>query len=85
MESARGEWNGDVNLGDGKLEELFDLYKVRQQQCRNLGLTEPRSVQHVQHQVQETRQEIVQDAEYISNGKYMYFAKASRSPICIFI
>ena len=29
MESMRGVWNGDVDLGDGKLKELRDIYDGR--------------------------------------------------------
>ena len=29
MESAKGVWNGDVDLGDGKLQELRGLYDGR--------------------------------------------------------
>ena len=70
MESVRGEWNGDVNLGDGRLEELKDQYQLRKVQCNTLGLAHPHTIVSVTTEVTAMRAELIDDLQFISK-KYM--------------
>ena len=69
FESVRGKWSGDVDINDGKVAELYQLYQSRQKFCESLGLKEPRTIPHVKAQVQEMRDTISSDLEYISTGE----------------
>lgn len=37
-ESVKGEWAGDVDLGDGRLQEMFKEYQRRLQMIAKIGL-----------------------------------------------
>ena len=59
MESVSGKWSGDVDLVDGKVEDLYQSYQSRQQLCNTLGLKEPRPMHNVKLQIHEMRDEVV--------------------------
>lgn len=65
----RGEWNGDVNVGDGQLEELYETYQLRMVQCKTLGLTTPRTIANVTTDVNAMRKALIDDLTFISKGK----------------
>lgn len=44
MESVKGVWNGDVDLGDGQLNQLQTDYETHQQVFKALSMSENRSV-----------------------------------------
>ena len=69
FESVCGKWSGDVDINDGKVAELHQLCQSHQKFCECLGLKEPRTIPHVKAQVQEMRDTISSDLEYISTGK----------------
>ena len=69
FESVCGEWSGDVDINDGKVAELHQLCQSHQKFYECLGLKEPRTIPHVKAQVQEMRDTISSDLEYISTGK----------------
>lgn len=70
FESVRGKWSGDVDINDGKVAELYQLYQSHQKFCESLGLKEPQTIPHVKAQVQEMRDTILSDLEYISTGEF---------------
>lgn len=39
-ESVKEEWTGDVDLGDGSLQEIFKGYQKRLQMISKIGLKE---------------------------------------------
>ena len=41
-ESVKGEWSGDVDLGDGRLQEMFKEYQRRLQMIARIGLKDRR-------------------------------------------
>ena len=41
-ESVKGEWSGDVDLGDGRLQEMFKEYQRRLQIIARIGLKDRR-------------------------------------------
>lgn len=41
-ESVKGEWAGDVDLGDGSLQEMFKEYQRRLQMIAKIGLKDRR-------------------------------------------
>ena len=41
-ESVKGEWSGDVDLGDGRLQEMFKEYQRRLQMMARIGLKDRR-------------------------------------------
>ena len=68
MESVHGIWNGDVDLADGKVQELYQMYRDRQTSCNELGPKEPRSLQNIKTQIQNKRIEVKHDMEFLSPG-----------------
>lgn len=40
-ESTRGQWSGDVDLGDGQLQSLYQRYQERLGRAKELGLGQP--------------------------------------------
>ena len=63
FKSVREKWSGDVDINDGKVAELHQLYQSRQKFCEFLGLKEPQI--YVKAQVQEMRAtSTTDDVEY---------------------
>jgi len=40
-QSASGEWAGDVDLNDGKLQQQYRKYKLRMEEIDSIGLNKP--------------------------------------------
>ena len=59
FEFVCGKWSGDVDINDGKVAELYQLYQSQQKVCECLGLKEPRTIPHVRAQVQKMRETIL--------------------------
>jgi len=68
MESMHGIWNEDVNLADGKVQELNQMYRDRQTSCNELGLKESRSLQNIKTQIQNKWDEVKHNMEFLSPG-----------------
>ena len=41
-ESVKGKWSGDVDIGDGRLQEMFKEYQKRLQMIAKIGLKDRR-------------------------------------------
>ena len=81
-ESVNYEWNGDIDLGDGRLQALYQTYKDRLKRVKDLQLNI-----HVQNQrnlILESlaceERSLPQDITFITNGKIIIY-----NVMCLFI
>ena len=67
-ESVRGEWGGDVDLADGKLQIMFAKYKDKLKWIGSLGLDERSSVSVIKQDLHELDHLLVADLDYVHGG-----------------
>lgn len=60
QESVKSEWNGDVDLNDGKLEQAYSQYKQISSKIALLGLGSRRTPQLITEDLQEVQKYIAQ-------------------------
>lgn len=66
MESVKGVWNGDVDLGDGKLQQLRSEYENRLQVFKVLSKAESRNV--LEDTLWRRLDELNTDKNFLLNG-----------------
>ena len=66
MESVKGVWNGDVDLGDGKLQQLRSEYENRLQVFKALSKAESRNV--LEDTLRSRLDELNADKNFLLNG-----------------
>lgn len=66
-ESVSGKWDGDVDLNDGKLGQLYMQYENRIKQIKSLGMQD-QSTDQIRQQLVQIRDDIATDMEFLSNG-----------------
>lgn len=66
MESVKGVWNGDVDLGDGQLNQLQTDYETHQQVFKALSKSENRSV--LEESLKESIDEFQLDQDFLLEG-----------------
>lgn len=66
MESVKGVWNGDVDLGDGKLQQLRSEYENRLQVFKVLSKAESRNV--LEDTLRRRLDELNTDKNFLLNG-----------------
>ena len=66
MESVKGVWNGDVDLGDGKLQQLRSEYENRLQVFKVLSKAESRNV--LEDTLRRRLDELNADKDFLLNG-----------------
>ena len=66
MESQRGEWNGDVDLGDGKLAALRATYDERVQSAEQSG--KATTALELEQKLRQCLDVLDQDIEFLSSG-----------------
>ena len=66
MESVKGVWNGDVDLGDGKLQQLRSEYENRLQVFKVLSKAESRNV--LEDTLRRRLDELNADKNFLLNG-----------------
>lgn len=66
MESVKGVWNGDVDLGDGQLNQLQTDYETHQQVFKALSKSENRSV--LEESLKERIDEFQLDQDFLLEG-----------------
>ena len=86
MESMRGKWNGDVNLGDGALQMLRKEYDERLKDVRALADKE-QSVENLVNKLSGYTKTISDDVIFLNEGftvavrKYKEKYSAANSPV----
>ena len=66
-ESVSGNWNGDVDLNDGKLQLQFDKYQQKLKFVENIGLPPCHKKEQVSLDLH-VENEIVLDVSFITKG-----------------
>ena len=67
-ESVSGNWNGDVDLNDGKLQLQFDNYQQRLKFVENIGLPPRHKKEQVSLDLRHVENEIILDVSFITKG-----------------
>jgi len=65
-QSTLGEWAGDVNLNDGKLQQQYIQYKSRMEEVKSLGIG--KSVDEIKSILSKEVATIRSDLSFLSNG-----------------
>ena len=86
MESLRREWSGDVDLGDGQLEQLEQLHQTYMQLIsfiQGIGLEKRKPLQVVIQDLREELKTLTNDSEFLQSGlrksKEIYEKKRKQS------
>lgn len=66
----KGVWSGDVDLNDGKLQEMYSVYMDRLRFINNIGLSDRDSRQHLADDMDACVNQMSNDITFISNGKF---------------
>ena len=68
MESLRREWSGDVDLGDGQLEQLHQTYMQLISFIKGIGLEKRKPLQVVIQDLREELKTLKNDSEFLQSG-----------------
>lgn len=75
-ESVSGEWSGDVDLGNGHLQDMFKQYQRRLQMIRNIGLKDRTERIHIatdlQQDLLESDLEFLVQSKFCTSPNYLY-------------
>ena len=66
-ESVSGEWAGDVDLNDGKLQEAYKKHQDTIKWVKSIGL-ESQSIEHIKQQLMKAKDMISTEISFVSNG-----------------
>ena len=69
-QSAAGEWSGDVDLNDGKLQQQYCNYKLRMEVINSVGLN--KSLVEVKSDLSRELNVIKNELKFVSKGIYHY-------------
>lgn len=67
-ETMRGEWSGDCDLADGKLQQLKASYDERMRKVRGIGLKERNVTSVIESDLQQQVTEVTADKEFLQAG-----------------
>ena len=67
-ESMRGEWSGDCDLGDGKLQQMEAEYEERIRRVRGIGLKERNVKEIIFADIQQQINEISEEKKFLETG-----------------
>ncbi len=67
-ESVRGEWSGDVDLPDGKLQKQFEKYVKQLKFISVIGLEARQSRLNILEDLTLVKGELLQDLTFVSSG-----------------
>ena len=68
MESMRHEWSGDVDLGDGQLEALYENYSTSLNFAKGIGLNRRKGHQQIVKDLQQQSTVLREDATFLKAG-----------------
>ena len=64
-ESLRNEWNGDVDLGTGELQKLYDGYERRLKRIKSFATLSPQEALGV---LLQEKADLAEDLKFVSEG-----------------
>ena len=67
-ESVKKEWSGDVDLGDGRIKNMYDAYLTRLVFVKQIGLV---SLKQSKEHLKQLQSEVEEDLTFLSSGIYM--------------
>ena len=70
MESTKLQWNGDIDLNDGALQEQYEAYKSRLAFAESVGVNGEHS--NVAGQLATIASDLSDDLTFIHSGKLSY-------------
>ena len=70
-QSVSGEWGGDVDLNDGKLQRLYSELQESLAWINNIGLSDS-GINHIKKELEKVLGIISSDLHFISSGKYVH-------------
>jgi len=68
-QSMSGEWAGDVDINDGKLQQHYTDYNCRMEELKNIGVG--KSIEEIQSILNQEIITISADLSFVSNGWYI--------------
>lgn len=68
-ESTRGQWSGDVDLGDGQLQLLYQKYQERLGRAKELGL-EQHTAADLEADLTRTLKDVTVDLEFLHSREF---------------
>lgn len=68
-ESVRNVWSGDVDLGDGKLQALYNGYLKRRKYMKGLGLDGRQGQWDISTDLLTLESDLRADIDFITSGK----------------
>lgn len=69
-ESASGEWAGDVDLNDGKLQRQYSKFKLRMKEIQSVGLNN-KSMAETKSELSHELDVIRNDLMFVSQGTHL--------------
>ena len=70
-ESVRGEWSGDVDLNDGKLQKMFSDYQNHLKWIAGLGLDDRHDIETIKQDLIEVQRRLNNDLSFINSGRHL--------------
>ncbi len=67
-ESMRNEWSGDVDLGDGKLQDKYSKYVKHLKFVRGIGLNNRSSFENIKEDLHKQTSNLVTEKEFLEKG-----------------
>ena len=67
-ESMRNEWSGDVDLGDGKLQDKYSKYAEYLKFVRCIGLNNRSSLDNIKEDLQKQTSNLLTEKEFLVKG-----------------
>ena len=68
--SMRGEWSGDVDLNDGKLNKLYTDYQNHLKWIDGLGIDNRKDVLTIKEDLRTVQRKLNNDLSFVKSGKY---------------
>ncbi len=67
-ESMRNEWSGDVDLGDGKLQDKYSKYVKYLKFVRGIGLNNRSSFENIKEDLHKQTSNLLTEKEFLETG-----------------
>ena len=64
----RNEWSGDVDLGDGKLQDTYSKYVKHLKFVRGIGLNNRSSFENIKEDLHKQTSNLVTEKEFLEKG-----------------
>jgi hypothetical protein len=68
-ESMRNEWSGDVDLGDGKLQDKYSRYAEYLKFVCSIGLKDRSSLDNIKEDLHKQTSTMITEKEFLVNGQ----------------